>query len=70
MWGYVTAWVWLLLSLTMVGVLAVAVVSIPTPPSAPDSRGPQVSRSPRPCASPLRSRKLGHDTRTPKGSPP
>lgn len=34
MWGNVTGWVWLLLSLTIIGVLALAVLSIPAPPSA------------------------------------
>ena len=46
MWGYITAWVWLLLSLTMVGVLAVTILSTPTPPSAPDSRGHRSAGAP------------------------
>ena len=48
MWGYITGWVWFLLSLTMIGVLALAVLSIPAPPGRLlTPSGGQLSPSPK-----------------------
>jgi hypothetical protein len=75
MWGYVTGWVWLLLSLTIIGVLALAVLSIPAPPSAPPTPARGTDRPelrPHPFPAQKRGRRTlrrARETRSPHANP-
>lgn len=67
MWSTVTAWVWLVLSLAMVGVLAVAVLCISTPFRRATGRAEgevggndDPTRTPSGTEEQRSSRKLGH----------
>ena len=73
MWGLFMGWVWLLLSLTMVGILALAVLSIPALPGAPltpaggtgqpEPQAPRIAHLNRAATNPARAPSSVHDTR-------